>query len=497
MTQHYDALIIGSGVAGLSAALNAPAAVAVVSDMAPTEVLSSMAQGGINAAIAPGDSVQQHATDTFKAGGGVADFDRVLRFCEAAPEATKWLKALGMPFERGAGGVLAVRQMAGHTKPRTLHGADYTGLRLVQTLYDQCLKAGVEFISDHTLYALSQNGGAISGAVLLDRFSQKPVAIAADRVIMATGGYAGIYTPHTTAGSFGSGRGVALAAQAGASLSDLHLVQFHPTALLSGQLLSEAARGYGAAVIDERGEAFVDALLPRDQLARAIAAHMEQGHRVYLDLRPIDGAVLEGRLAQEVALARRFGGVDPRIEPVPIAPAAHYSMGGIEVDEAGCTAVPGLLACGECAQAGIHGANRLGGNSLLEAVVYGCRAGKATRWRGEGGIQTEQLERARSELADQGARAPIALNRWRRELGALLFDRAGLIRRDASLEQAKAKLASLQEALESSGAPVGPYLQGVSGYLDAQAAIFLSKELIDAAIAAEPVGAHYKEAPWR
>ena len=486
-----DALIIGSGVAGLCAALSAQGEVLVVSEMGPTEVLSSMAQGGISAAISPEDSAQQHAIDTFKAGGEIASYDRIERFCQEAPEAIAWLEQLGAPFVRRAEGALAVRQMAGHTHPRTLYAADYTGLRLVQTLYDQALKAGVRFLSHHTLYSLSHHQGAIGGAVLLDRFAQRPVSIAADRVILATGGYGGIFTPHATTGAFGSGRAIALAAEAGAVLDGLHLMQFHPTALLSGQLLSEALRGYGAQLIDEQGERFSDEQLPRDQLSRAIVRHREAGHHTFLDLRTIDAAILEEHLAQELLLARCYAGVDPRTEPVAIAPAAHYSMGGIQTDERGRTAVEGLLACGECVQSGIHGANRLGGNSLLEAVIAGRRAGAESGYCGV--AHDASLEPAQIALSRWAQGEPIALGQWRRSLGSVLFHQAGVIRSQARLQSAQAALGPLKAALKAAAPSVGPYLRSVSAYLDAQAALVLAEGVIEAAIKAPPVGAHYKE----
>ena len=257
-----------------------------------------------------------------------------------------------------------------------------TGHAIVHTLYDQLLqKENIHLFSEYVLLDLLQEGGSVCGARFLVLATGEIVSVRSKSVVLATGGYAGIFFNHTTNTPQSTGDGLTAAMEAGAALKNMEFVQFHPTTLKNSSLLiSEAARGAGAYLINDRGERFVDELTTRDKVTKAIQAQIDSGSGVYLDLRHLDPDLLEGDLHHEVAQCRIYEGVDPSSEPVPIKPSAHYTMGGIAIDlqarvqgESG--AIPGLYACGECAHISAHGANRLGGNSLLDILVFGRIAG--------------------------------------------------------------------------------------------------------------------------
>lgn len=427
----YDVLIIGSGIAGLCAALEAKGRVAVATQMKPTQVLSSMAQGGINAAIGKGDSPEKHAEDTLKAGVGLADENAVRTLCENAPEAISWLEKMGAPFSRDDHGKPAIRRMGGHSLPRTIYAQDYTGLKILHTLYDQALKKGVVFLSDRQLVSVFSGGAVLAHQGQIE-------AIGAGAVILATGGYAGLYAQGGTNGAFSTGEALIAAANAGCELERLHFVQFHPTALKSGHLISEAARGAGGILIDQKGERFTDELGPRDAVSRAVYERVSRGEPVFLDLRALGEGAIEKLLPQERKLAKLHAGVDLAHEIVPVQPAAHYSMGGIRVDTNGFTGAAGIFACGECASTRVHGANRLGGNSLLEAVVFGRIAGQKAR--GEAADDKTLAEEAQKANFKQ---TPLAT---RRETARILTQYAGVVRDEAGLKTALDRARALQGA---------------------------------------------------
>ncbi|MDD5717358.1 MAG: FAD-binding protein [Sulfuricurvum sp.] len=374
-------LIIGSGGAGLVSALaarEAGAEVIVASKTLPTRSQTSMAQGGMNAVLGGDDTVLQHIEDTLKSSGGLGDEARIAFLCENGPEAVAWCNGIGLPFSRNGEGEIARRRLGGASAPRACYAQDYTGLKLLHTLFDQCLKAGITFYNERFLLNLikDEEANRVLGATFLDIARGEVEEIRADAVILATGGYGALYGKHSTNSVQASGDGLAAAVRAGAKLADMEFIQFHPTALKNSSILiSESARGAGGYLVDGSGERFTDELAPRDVVARSIHDEIAKSGAVYLDIRHLGEAFIDHELPQERKLAKIYEGIDPVSELIPIKPAAHYSMGGIEVNEGCMSSVNGLFAVGECANHKTHGANRLGGNSLLELVVFGRHAG--------------------------------------------------------------------------------------------------------------------------
>ena len=371
-----DLLVIGSGGAGLSAALTAAqsgSTVTVVTKTLPTAAQTSMAQGGMNAATHTPDTPAQHAADTLASAHGLADPVQVATLCDRAPEAVAWLDALGMPFSRTPEGRVAQRTLGGAAHPRACYAQDYTGLKLLHTLYDRCVAAGVIFVAEHFLLNLITTDKEVLGATFWDSIHGEVVALTAAHTLLATGGYGSMYHGYTTNSYGATGDGIAAVLRAGGAASNLEFVQFHPTAMVGSMvLISEGARGIGGHLVTEEGERFVDELSPRDVVARAIFEQIRSGRDVSLDLRHIKEDVLRDIMPQELHLAQLHAGIDLTRELLPILPAVHYTMGGIDVDRHGAvTGLRGISAVGECANYHIHGANRLGGNSLMEIVVFG------------------------------------------------------------------------------------------------------------------------------
>jgi len=365
----YDLVIVGGGIAGLCAALAAPeGSRIVVIDKGEARAGSSpLAQGGIAAAVGPEDSPDLHATDTIKAGAGICDEQTVRDICAEGPRAIAWLQELGCSFDRGNDGALDLAREGGQSVARSVHWRDATGQEIVRALRNAVQGKSVERVM-----------AAATGLVILDGvcvgvFTADDV-YAAGTTLVATGG-AGALWGRTTNAQGATADGIVLAMRSGAQVADLEFMQFHPTALDDGSptqriLLTEALRGEGAILVNERGERFVDELAPRHIVTKAI---LEQAS-VTLDCRYIPE--LEKRFPTVVTGARARG-FDPVTAALPIGPAAHYFVGGIAADARGTTSIPGLMAAGECASTGMHGANRMAGNSLLESVVVGRRVGEA------------------------------------------------------------------------------------------------------------------------
>jgi L-aspartate oxidase len=384
MTEIHDtdgaAVIIGGGLAGLMTALTlAPQPVMLVTK-APLgfEASSALAQGGIAASLGADDDASLHLADTLAAGDGLCDQVVAKAILASAPAAIERLVQLGVKFDRDANANILLGLEAAHSRRRIVHaGGDATGRDVIRALARKVHETPSITVCEATARRLIVDDNAVSG-VLCETARGRPVVFATNRVVIATGGIGGLFLHGTNpAGSFG--QGIALAARAGADMADLEFIQFHPTALDSTsfplKLISEAVRGEGAILIDERGDRFMAnepgaELAPRDVVARGVWRHMAAGHRVFLDARNIAGLDVARRFPTITALCREAG-IDPVTQPIPVRPAAHYHMGGIAVDQRGRTSVDGLWACGEVACTGLHGANRLASNSLLEAAVCG------------------------------------------------------------------------------------------------------------------------------
>jgi len=397
-----EVIIVGSGLAGLVCALElAPRPVTLISKTTRLDSGSSLlAKGGIAAAIGPGDTPAHHAEDTLFAGAGLSDPDSALQLAKDSIESLRFLLNEGVSFDRAQGGNLQLAQEAAHRYPRVIHaGGDATGRIIVNSLIERVRATpSINVLENTHVHDLVVNGGRVHGVVAFTA-GQQWTFLEAPRVVLATGG-TGMCWWQTTNPQEATADGLAMAARAGANLADLEFVQFHPTALaVQGEnngaslpLLTEALRGAGALLVDESGHRFMLAensaaeLAPRDVVARAIEKRTAVGQRVFLDMRPVFEEGKDALFPQAIAAAKTAG-FDPAREPVPVIAAAHYHMGGIKTDNRGQTSLQGLWACGEVATTGIHGANRLASNSLLEALVYARRVADNI-----GGSSIQELE---------------------------------------------------------------------------------------------------------
>jgi L-aspartate oxidase len=438
-------VIIGAGLAGLMTALHlAPMPVLVLS-AAPLgcEAASGWAQGGLAAAVGADDSCAHHLADTVAAGDGIVDAAVARRIVAAAPALVEELLALGVAFDRDGSGRIAVGLEAGHGRRRIVHArGDASGREILRAVIAAVRRApSITVLEGVSALRLAMRDGAVAGVLM--QGPDGPSLIATGQVVMATGGIGGLYA-HSTNPSGATGGGLVMAARAGAQLADLEFVQFHPTALDIGRdpmpLVSEAVRGEGAHLVDETGHRFMELakpgwraeLEPRDVVSRAVWRHMMAGHQVFLDAAGAMGARFTARFPT-IAAVCRGNGIDPDVSKIPVRPAAHYHMGGIAVDSEGRSSVPGLWAAGEAASTGLHGANRLASNSLLEAAVTG-----------------RAVAQSLAGCAQQPARAPAPVEMPRpadaSAVRPILSQYAGVLRDRAGLEAAAAALLDLADA---------------------------------------------------
>ena len=388
----HDVVVVGAGLAGQRAALAAVEAgkdVALVSKLHPLRSHSGAAQGGINAAVGKEDSVDTHIYDTVKGSDYLGDQDAIEFFCTEAGPTVVEMEHFGTIFSRSPDGSLARRPFGGAGFPRTIYAADRTGLALLQALYERLSTERFTLYEEWDLTSIVVREGRAQGILAFDRRRGNFESIAARSVIIATGPAGRVYGRTTNAHSC-TGDGVAAAYRAGALLKDMEFVQFHPTALLgSGILITEGARGEGGILKNVNGERFMSRYAPhvldlasRDVVSRAIVTEVLEGRGfpggyVHLELMHLGRERIESRLQEICDFCRSFAGIDPVTQPIPVFPAQHYMMGGVGTNIRGETNIPGLYAAGEAACVSIHGANRLGGNSLLETLVFGKQAGIA------------------------------------------------------------------------------------------------------------------------
>ena len=388
----HDIIVLGAGLAGLSAALeilerDEKADVAVVSKVHPVRSHSGAAQGGINAALRFDDSWHSHKYDTVKGSWFLADQDAVRILSSEAKEVIARFDKYGALFNRNEDGTIAQRAFGGQSRKRTCYIADKTGHNLLHTLYEQSMKRDVNFYWEYFVTSIVVEEGKFKGITAFDILTGEFKFIRGKALIIATGGAGRIYGQSSNA-LINTGDGAALAFRAGIPLEDMEFFQIHPTGLLNGILITEGARGEGGYLINKDGERFMQRyapkfmeLAPRDFVARSIHFEIREGRGInneyiHLDLRHLGEEKIKNRLPQIREIARHFAGVDPVHEPIPIRPTVHYTMGGIDVDVKTESMIPGIYSAGECSCVSVHGANRLGGNSLLETVVFGPIAGR-------------------------------------------------------------------------------------------------------------------------
>jgi L-aspartate oxidase len=436
-------IIVGAGLAGLMTALHlAPEPVLVLSK-APLgeQAASGWAQGGLAAAIGVDDSTELHLADTLAAGDGLCDPEVARRIIEAAPTLVDELAALGARFDRDAKGRIGLGLEAGHARHRIVHAqGDASGREILRAVIAAVRRtASITVWEGVAATKLITRDGKVAGVLALHEGHGSPRVLRSSRVVIATGGLGGLYL-HSTNPAGALGQGLMLAARAGAALADLEFVQFHPTALDVGldpmPLVSEAVRGEGAILVDETGFRFMDGqgraeLEPRDIVSRAVWAHMQAGHKIYLDASRTLGSRFTRRFPG-IAATCRAAGIDPDTMPIPVRPAAHYHMGGIAVDGEGRATLPGLWACGEAACTGLHGANRLASNSLLEAAVTGTIVAESVAGTPAGHA---------APLAQVDTPQPQATDETRR----ILSQHTGVLRTAEGLSEAIEKLSNLAQ----------------------------------------------------
>jgi succinate dehydrogenase / fumarate reductase flavoprotein subunit len=469
----HDILVVGGGLAGLAAALNSDPqlSVAVVSKVHPLRSHSVAAQGGINAALGNNpdgreDSWERHAFDTIKGSDYLADQSSSELMCKLAIPAIYELDALGAPFSRFPGGVIAQRPFGGAGFPRTCYAADRTGLVILHTLFEQSIRKSVKFYNEWLVTGLVVSDGKCCGVVIYDLASGEIFPVQARAVIFATGGYGRVYLKTTNA-FINHGSGIGIAYQAGVPLKDMEFVQFHPTSLFGKNILiTEGARGEGGHLVNNQGKRFMEdyapsamELAPRDIVARAIQTEVDKGNGfekeyVHLDLRHLGAEKIKKRLPGIREICINFAALDPIDTPIPIQPAQHYSMGGIDVDETCSSRVEGFFAAGECACVSVHGANRLGGNSLLDTVIFGKIAGEEASRRVK---HLRPVARAEKILLEEALKLKSKIAAWRNKdsgikvhrlldrVKNIMSDRAGIFRNETDLSEAMEEISMARE----------------------------------------------------
>ena len=467
--QDHDVLIIGAGLAGMRAALSAKEAgadVAVVSKVHPVRSHSNAAQGGINAALTDrGDDWRDHAYDTIKGSDFLGDQDAIEVMCREAGSEVIAMEHMGAIFNRDEEGRLGTRSFGGQRQARTFFVADFTGQALLHVLYEQIVKAGAFVYEEWFVLSLIVRDGVCGGVVMMDIRTGKIEVVRAKAVIMAAGGLGRVFEPSTNA-MICTGDGMTLAYQAGASLMDMEMVQYHPTTLKgSGVLISEAARGEGAYLLNSENDRFMLKYAPefkelasRDVVSRCEQTEINEGRGidgcVLLDLRHLGEKYISERLSQIRELAMDFANVDMVKEPVPIMPGMHYQMGGVKANIDGETDVPGLYAAGEVACVSVHGGNRLGANSLLDTLVFGRRSG----------VHAAELSRSKTHLniddsaanSDKDNIQRLLSNEKNESFGQIRFDMGttmkehfGVFREEDSMSEGVKKIAAIKERAKS------------------------------------------------
>jgi len=483
----FDTVVVGAGGAGMRAALEAGqrSHTAVLTKLYPTRSHTGAAQGGMCAALAnvEEDNWEWHTFDTVKGGDYLVDQDAAEVMCKEAIDAVLDLEKMGLPFSRTPQGRIDQRRFGGHTRDhgkaavrRSCYAADRTGHMILQTLYQQCTKHEIEFFNEFYVLDLVLAEGAVAGVVAYELATGTLHVFQAKAVVFATGGFGKMYKVSSNAHTL-TGDGPGIIWRKGLPLEDMEFFQFHPTGIWKmGILLSEAARGEGGILRNKDGERFMERyaptikdLAPRDMVSRAIYTEIRQGRgcgpagdHVYLDLTHLPPEQLDAKLPDITEFARTYLGIEPYDDPIPIQPTAHYAMGGIPTDLLGRvlasteTVVPGLYAAGECACVSVHGANRLGTNSLLDINVFGKRSGIAAAEYAASAPMPElppdpaaYVENMLTRLLDNAGGESVAA--IRRDLQETMDVNAMVYRTEATLKQAEVDIATLKERYARAG----------------------------------------------
>ena len=469
MEAKHDVLVVGAGLAGMRAAIeafDAGADVAMISKIHPTRSHSGAAEGGINAALgnASDDDPEQHAFDTVKGSDYLGDQDAIEILCDEAPGDVYQLENWGAVFSRTEDGRIAQRPFGAAGAPRTAYAADITGHVLVQVLYEQVVKRDIFTYEEYFAWRLVIDDDRCQGVICWDLLNGGLKTIGAKTVIIATGGAGRLYTGTTNAYAC-TGDGMAMALRVGVPLKDMEMMQFHPTTLApTGVLITEGCRGEGAYLLNADGERFLKRYAPnamelasRDVISRAEQTEIDEGRgidgNVLLDLRHLGAEKILERLHGTRELSMVFMGIDPIHEPIPVRPGAHYHMGGVDTDVLGKTTLEGLYAAGEVACVSVHGANRLGGNALMETITFGKRAGRdAAEWALANttvavppSVEADAARELKTLLARTDGERPW---RIRDELASTMHENFGVFRREDQMQQQGRIVEGLRERYE-------------------------------------------------
>jgi len=518
----HEVLVVGGGLAGLRAAVGLCREwdVAVLSKVHPVRSHSGAAQGGINAALgnAPDgrdDSPEKHAFDTVKGSDYLADQGAVAKMCALAPEVVCELEHWGAPFSRFPDGTIAQRPFGGAGFPRACYAADKTGHVLLHTLYEQAVKRGIKVYDEFAVTGLAVRDDRCHGLIAYDLKRGRFEGFASKFCIFATGGYGRMYRNSTNA-LINTGSGVGMALLAGVPAKDMEFVQFHPTTLYGTNILiTEGARGEGGHLVNRLGDRFMARyapkameLAPRDIVARSIQTEIDEGRGFeggygHLDLRHLGRDRILERLPGIRTICVEFAGIDPVEEPIPIQPGQHYSMGGIDTDAAGRTRVDNFYAAGECACVSVHGANRLGGNSLADTVIFGRLVAEDINARkGHDGFQPkasvldEDLQRQTRRVdCILARRRGVPHSTLRDELRQLCVEKMGVFRRKEDLSEAVARLGELRAQYRDvcCRTPPGPFLSEILHVLELDGLLSLGEIIARGALARqESRGSHFR-----
>jgi len=506
--QEFDVLVIGGGASGLRAAIaakRAGASVALITKVHPLRTNSAIAQGGLNAPLGKDDSSESFAEDTLLAGDNLCERDVLRIFTREAAKEVFWLERMGVPFNRDREGRLDRRRFGSNSHNRTCYADDRTGHIVLQVLHEQFQREQIASFEEWYVTSLAVDGGNCVGAIALGLRGGQLESFSARSVVIATGGFTRLYLPSTA--SLGTtGDGQSLAYNAGARLTDMEMIQFHPTVFpkKQGLLITEAALSDGAIIVDQKGGSITDPKgMPRHKICLSIHQAMQNGGgSVSLDLRPIGKEKLRANFPQTQELVRTVAGLDATKDLVPIRPLAHRPMGGIGTNAAGETAIAGLFAVGECACNGLNGAGRLAGNTLSEAMVFGRTVGEAAAQHATAAAKRNfpaamlaDEEKCLVTITSGDSTNKDTLGKIHSELGSLMNEKVGLIRNHTGLQEALGRIQSLKDRYSRLRVknPSRIYNYELTSYLELSSMLTLAEVVTLAAEArTESRGAHQR-----